>query len=399
MKTFKKVFIGLGLCLLVYLSFSVGNATGKRTAIANENGIPLAKINKIENLIDQYYLFDIDKNKQQEGAVEGYVKALGDPYSEFLTKEEMDSLNQQTEGEYAGVGIVVTPSETGAITVVSAIKGSPAFEKGIKKDDIILKINGKDYNASQMNDAVKVMKGKPNTDVKLTIARMENKTSKIFDVNITRRMISLTTVNSKKIGDIGYINITQFDRKTDKEFIEQYENLKKQNVKSIVLDLRNNPGGLLDSTVKIADYLLPQGVIVKTVDKNKKEDVQKSDSSEQNLPMVVLVNGSSASASEILTGALKDYKKATIVGEKTFGKGIVQTIIPMDKGEGLKLTISEYFSPNGNKIHKQGVKPDVEIKLDEKAKGIGVEFMKEDNQLQKTLEILNKKALEILNKK
>ena len=391
MKTFKKVFIGLGICLLVYLSFSVGNATGKRTAIANENGIPLAKINKIENLIDQYYLFDIDKNKQQEGAVEGYVKALGDPYSEFLTKEEMDSLNQQTEGEYAGVGIVVTPSETGAITVVSAIKGSPAFEKGIKKDDIILKINGKDYNASQMNDAVKVMKGKPNTDVKLTIARMENKTSKIFDVNITRRMISLTTVNSQKIGDIGYINITQFDRKTDKEFIEQYENLKKQNVKSIVLDLRNNPGGLLDSTVKIADYLLPQGVIVKTVDKNKKEDVQKSDSSEQNLPMVVLVNGSSASASEILTGALKDYKKATIVGEKTFGKGIVQTIIPMDKGEGLKLTISEYFSPNGNKIHKQGVKPDVEIKLDEKAKGIGVEFMKEDNQLQKALEILNKK--------
>lgn len=391
MKTFKKVFIGLGLCLLVYLSFSVGNATGKRTAIANENGIPLAKINKIENLIDQYYLFDIDKNKQQEGAVEGYVKALGDPYSEFLTKEEMDSLNQQTEGEYAGVGIVVTPSETGAITVVSAIKGSPAFEKGIKKDDIILKINGKDYNASQMNDAVKVMKGKPNTDVKLTIARMENKTSKIFDVNITRRMISLTTVNSQKIGDIGYINITQFDRKTDKEFIEQYENLKKQNVKSIVLDLRNNPGGLLDSTVKIADYLLPQGVIVKTVDKNKKEDVQKSDFSEQNLPMVVLVNGSSASASEILTGALKDYKKATIVGEKTFGKGIVQTIIPMDKGEGLKLTISEYFSPNGNKIHKQGVKPDVEIKLDEKAKGIGVEFMNEDNQLQKALEILNKK--------
>lgn len=391
MKTFKKVFIGLGLCLLVYLSFSVGNATGKRTAIANENGIPLAKINKIENLIDQYYLFDIDKNKQQEGAVEGYVKALGDPYSEFLTKEEMDSLNQQTEGEYAGVGIVVTPSETGAITVVSAIKGSPAFEKGIKKDDIILKINGKDYNASQMNDAVKVMKGKPNTDVKLTIARMENKTSKIFDVNITRRMISLTTVNSQKIGDIGYINITQFDRKTDKEFIEQYENLKKQNVKSIVLDLRNNPGGLLDSTVKIADYLLPQGVIVKTVDKNKKEDVQKSDASEQNLPMVVLVNGSSASASEILTGALKDYKKATIVGEKTFGKGIVQTIIPMDKGEGLKLTISEYFSPNGNKIHKQGVKPDVEIKLDEKAKGIGVEFMNEDNQLQKALEILNKK--------
>lgn len=391
MKTLKKVFIGLGLCLLVYLSFSVGNATGKRTAIANENGIPLAKINKIENLIDQYYLFDIDKNKQQEGAVEGYVKALGDPYSEFLTKEEMDSLNQQTEGEYAGVGIVVTPSETGAITVVSAIKGSPAFEKGIKKDDIILKINGKDYNASQMNDAVKVMKGKPNTDVKLTIARMENKTSKIFDVNITRRMISLTTVNSQKIGDIGYINITQFDRKTDKEFIEQYENLKKQNVKSIVLDLRNNPGGLLDSTVKIADYLLPQGVIVKTVDKNKKEDVQKSDSSEQNLPMVVLVNGSSASASEILTGALKDYKKATVVGEKTFGKGIVQTIIPMDKGEGLKLTISEYFSPNGNKIHKQGVKPDVEIKLDEKAKGIGVEFMKEDNQLQKALEILNKK--------
>lgn len=391
MKTLKKVFIGLGLCLLVYLSFSVGNATGKRTAIANENGIPLAKINKIENLIDQYYLFDIDKNKQQEGAVEGYVKALGDPYSEFLTKEEMDSLNQQTEGEYAGVGIVVTPSETGAITVVSAIKGSPAFEKGIKKDDIILKINGKDYNASQMNDAVKVMKGKPNTDVKLTIARMENKTSKIFDVNITRRMISLTTVNSQKIGDIGYINITQFDRKTDKEFIEQYENLKKQNVKSIVLDLRNNPGGLLDSTVKIADYLLPQGVIVKTVDKNKKEDVQKSDSSEQNLPMVVLVNGSSASASEILTGALKDYKKATIVGEKTFGKGIVQTIIPMEKGEGLKLTISEYFSPNGNKIHKQGVKPDVEIKLDEKAKGIGVEFMNEDNQLQKALEILNKK--------
>lgn len=391
MRALKKVFIGLGLCLVVYLSFSVGNATGKRTAISNENGIPLAKINQIENLIDKYYLFNIDKTKQQEGAVEGYVKALGDPYSEFLTKEEMESLNQQTEGEYAGVGIVVTPSEAGAITVVSAIKGSPAFEKGLKKDDVILKINGKDYNASQMNDAVKVMKGQPNTDVVLTIARMENKTHKIFDVKITRRMISLTTVDSKKIGDIGYINITQFDRKTDKEFIEHYEKLKKQNVKSIILDLRNNPGGLLDSTVKIADYLLPQGIIVKTVDKNKHEEVEKSDASQQNLPMVVLVNGSSASASEILTGALKDYKKATVVGEKTFGKGIVQTIIPMEKGEGLKLTISEYFSPKGNKIHKQGIKPDVEVKLNDKAKGLGVEFMNEDNQLQKAIEILNKK--------
>ena len=391
MKSFKKIFKVLGLALVIYLSFSVGHATGKNSALSNENGIPIGKINQIESLINQYYLFDIDEKKQQEGAVEGYVKALGDPYSEFLTKEEMDGLNQETEGEYAGVGIVVTPSENGAITVVSAIKGSPAAEKGIKKDDIILKINGKDYNASTMNDAVKVMKGKPNTDVKLTIARMENKSNKVFDVNITRRMISLTTVDSKKIGDIGYISITQFDRKTGDEFKEHYEKLKKENVKSIILDLRSNPGGLLDSTVEIADYLLPEGVIVKTVDKNKKEQIEKSDASQQDLPMVVLVNGSSASASEILTGALKDYKKATIVGENTFGKGIVQTIIPMKNGEGLKLTVSEYFSPNGNKIHKKGIKPDVEIKLNDKAKGIGTEFLDTDNQLQKAIEILNKK--------
>ncbi|MDY6065880.1 MAG: S41 family peptidase [Finegoldia sp.] len=387
MKKSKRIILGLSFLFLLVVSFFLGNIYGRYFS----GDFPMAtKMTIIESLIERYYLFGINKEDQKIGAIEGYVKALGDPYTEYLDQEEYEALNQSTEGEYAGVGLVVSPSDNGMIEVVSPIKGGPAADKDIKAGDIILKINGKEYNGETMSDAVKVMKGEVGTDVTITFSRKEKDQTRVFDETLTRAMISLTTVESEMIGDIGYINISQFERKTGKEFIDAFESLKGKS-KGIIIDLRYNPGGLLDSTVEIADYLLPEGPIVKTVDKNGKETVEKSASSEQNIPMVVLVNKSSASASEILTGALKDYGKATIIGENTFGKGIVQSVIPLESKDALKVTISEYFSPKGNKIHKKGVAPDIKVDLKEDVKIIGPKNLKEDAQLEKALEVLENK--------
>ncbi|MDL2310766.1 S41 family peptidase, partial [Peptostreptococcaceae bacterium OttesenSCG-928-C18] len=352
------------------------------------------KLNSLMDLINKNFLFDIDEENVKTSMFKGLFQGLDDPYSIYLDKDERAALMESTSGEYAGVGLQVSVTKDNFIQVISPIKGSPADKKGIKTGDLIIKIDGDIYSGDQLNDAVSVMKGDAGKDVTLSIRRpVSDGSYEEIDFVITREIITLNTVEYTTIEDIGYISISNFGDNTDSEFESAFENLKEKKVKGIVIDLRGNPGGLLNSTVAIADYILPEGIIVKTVDKNGKEEVKKSDANSQDMPLVVLVNKGSASASELLTGALQDYKKAVVVGTVTFGKGIVQSSIPLDSiGDdgAVNITVAEYFTPNNRKIHEVGVTPDNVIEMDEEIE-LGPNNVTNDIQLKKGLDILRGK--------
>ena len=344
-----------------------------------------SKVIQVENYIKQNYLGDVDDEKLLDGQLKGMLQSLGDPYSNYMTREEFTSLIEQTSGTFGGIGVVVTPGDDNLITVVSPIEGTPGERAGIKSGDKIIKVNGKEFLAENMDAAVKVMKGEPNTKVVLTIMR-ENKEGKndSFDLEIIREMIRVITVKSNIIDDnIGYIKISSFDDLTYKDFKEELDKLGRHNIEGLIIDLRNNPGGLLNRTVQIADELLGEGIVVYTQTKDGKKEYEKSGKSMVNYPLVVLVNEGSASASEILSGAIKDHKRGVLIGTTTFGKGIVQRIQDLDDGSGLKLTISEYFTPNGINIHGIGIEPDIVVELPEDVQVIGVDNLKEDNQLRR----------------
>lgn len=347
-----------------------------------------SKVLYVENYIKQNYLRDVDEKTLIDGQLKGMLASLGDPYSVYMTEDEFASLLQQTSGTYAGIGIVVTPGEDNLITIVSPIEGTPGERAGLKSGDKILKVNGKEYYGENMEEAVKVMKGEPNTKVVLTIMRTDKEGNRsIFDVEIVREIIRLVTVKSSIIDDeIGYINITSFDELTYDDFKTELNKLSKKGIKGLIIDLRNNPGGLLDICAQIADELLGEGDIVYTQTKDGKREYLKSDKSMVDYPLVLLVNEGSASASEILAGAIKDHNRGLLIGTKTFGKGIVQRIIDLNDGTGMKLTVSEYFTPNGTNIHGVGIEPDIVVELPEGVEEIGVENLKEDIQLRRAIE-------------
>ncbi|WP_054871322.1 S41 family peptidase [Caloranaerobacter sp. TR13] len=347
----------------------------------------------LENFIEKNYLKDVDEQDLLEGQLKGMFEALGDPYSVYMTKEEFADFMEHTKGTYQGIGVIVTPGKDNLITVVSPIEDTPGERAGIKTGDKIIKVNGKEFTADKMDDAVKLMKGKPGTSVKITILRTDKDGNKKFiDLNIVREEIRLKTVKSRMLKNkIGYIRIVSFDELTYDDFKKHLDNLKDKGMKGLIIDLRNNPGGLLSECAQIADELMGEGVIVYTETKNKEREYLKSDSKKLGLPLVLLVNGGSASASEILAGAIKDTKTGILVGTKTFGKGIVQRIKPLSDGSGFKLTVSEYFTPSGTNIHGIGITPDVIIELPENVQKIGVDNIKEDVQLQKAIEIIKSK--------
>ncbi len=354
-----------------------------------------SKVQLVEGFIKENYLKEVDEKKFIDGQLKGLVATLDDPYSQYLTAEEFEDLTQETSGEYGGIGVIVTPGEDNLITVVSPIQGTPGEEVGLKPEDKIIAVDGKEFMAEDMDKAVKLMKGKPRTKVTLTILR-KNKDGigESFDVEVTREKIRLETVNSSLIEDgIGYINITSFDELTYKDFMKELKSLQAKNVEGLVIDLRNNPGGLLDVTADIADELLGEGTIVYSETKDGEKEEYKSKASKIDTPLVVLVNGGSASASEILSGAIKDYDRGELIGTKTFGKGIVQRIspLPTKDGSAIKLTVSEYFTPKGTNIHGVGIEPDIVVELPEDIKIIGIENLKEDTQLQKALEVIKEK--------
>ncbi|HLS54291.1 MAG TPA: S41 family peptidase [Tissierellaceae bacterium] len=351
------------------------------------------KVILVESLINEDYLQDVDREQLLEGQLKGMVHALGDPYSQYLTAEEYKDLMEQTSGSFGGIGVIVTPGDDNLITVVSPIEDTPGERAGIRPGDKIIKVDGVEYTGDSMDKAVNVMKGEPDTEVTLTIMRKgKNGQDEMIDLEIVREVIRIVTVKSSIIDDeIGYINLTSFDELTYGDFKKDLKKLQEANVKGLVLDLRNNPGGLLDACADIADEFLGEGVIVYTENKQGERRYYRSKKSHTDIPMVVLVNEGSASASEILAGAIKDHNRGELIGTKTFGKGIVQSIKRLGDGSGLKLTVSEYFTPKGINIHKIGIEPDIVVELPEDIETIGVENIKEDTQLQKALEVLKNK--------
>jgi len=388
-----------------FLTMTVGNVLmvqiGQKVIITEQNYSELTDIEKryakqesIMNIAKQNFLYEADESSMLEGALKGTLSALGDPYTQYMTKEEFDALMQDTEGSYEGIGVYITASDDNRILIVSPIEDTPAEKAGLKTGDKIIRINGTDFSAEQMDEAIKLMKGMPGTDVTLTILR-ENKdgTKNTSDVVVNREKIRIKTIKPAVLeNDIGYIRITTFDMQTAEDFNVAYEDLKKQGIKGLVIDLRYNPGGIIDSTVAITDKFLGEGIVTYTKTKAGEMEYYKSDAKKDDIPLVLLVNNGSASASEIMSGAIKDTKRGTLIGTKTFGKGIVQRVQRFgNEGEGIKMTVSEYFTPNGINIHKIGIEPDIVVELPEDAVGYGSEYYDTDNQLQKAVEVINEK--------
>lgn len=331
------------------------------------------KLMALEKSVEEDYYQEVDVDKLILGAEKGLIQALDDPYSEYYTVEEFTLLKEQTQGSFVGIGIYMTGNDKDNIVVQSVIKNYPAEKSGLKAGDIILKVDGEEVKASESSKASSKIKGKAGTSVTLTIQRGE----KQFDVTVKREEIVIESVHSEvKEDDIGYIEITSFDKNTYNEFKEAVTSLQKKNVKSLIIDLRDNPGGLLDVCVDIADYLLGEGIIVYTKDNNGDTKYYKSDDKKVDLPIVVLINENSASASEILTAAIVDNKAGIAVGTTSYGKGLVQSVKEFKDGTGYKLTTAQYYTPNGNYINKQGIKPDIEEKDKNKQLSKAIEYIK-----------------------
>ncbi|WDC83720.1 S41 family peptidase [Caloramator sp. mosi_1] len=341
----------------------------------------------IKSKLQEKYVDKIDEDKLVEGAVRGMVDGIGDPYTVFMNKKEFEDFLTHTQGSYAGVGLYVG-NKDGKIVVVAPIEDTPAYKAGIISGDIIVKVNDQEVSGKELEKATSMMKGPEGTKVKLTIYR-EGKG--LIDFELVRARIIIKSVKSDVIDDnIGYIRITSFDENTAEAFNKALDNLLNKGIKGLVIDLRDNPGGLLDQCAKIADRLLGEGTIVYTIDNKGKKEVWSSDSNKLDLPLVILVNGGSASASEILTGAVRDFKAGTLIGTRTFGKGLVQEIITLPNNEALKVTISKYYTPSGECIQGKGIEPDIVLDIPEKDKERELSY-KEDIQIQKAIEVIRSK--------
>ena len=357
--------------------------------IDSSNDNQLSKsIKSVKAILDKYYLKDIDEDKAIEGALEGYVSSLGDPYTEYIPKDEMEDYKNNLMGNYVGIGIYMAQnSKDNTIVVLTPIKFSPAEEAGIQPGDIIKKINGVEYTGEDMTAAANSIKGEEGSSVTLEIQRGQE----IKTFEITRKKITTNPVISEKLdNNIGYLEVTSFDEDTADNFKAKYEELKSQGITSLIIDLRNNGGGLVEQALKIADYIVPKGKdLLVTVDKNKNEKVEKSKEDVLiDMPIVILVNENSASSSEILAGALKDLNEATIVGTTTYGKGVIQQLLTLRSGAGLKVTVEEYYTPNRIKINGVGIEPNEKVELPESVTNHLLVNRDDDTQLQKAIEIL-----------
>lgn len=371
-------------------SVKTENTSASAAAQVTDQDI-LKKIDKLEGLIDKYYMEKVDKNTMAEGIYKGLLQSLDDPYSVYYTKEEYTALMESSSGVYYGIGATVSSDvKTGVLSIVKPFVGGPAYEAGLLPGDVLYKVNEEEVTGKDITEVVGKIKGEEGTTVNVTIVR-EGEAEPI-EFTITRRKVEVPTIEYEMLDNkIGYIAISEFDEVTAEQFRQALADLEKQGQKGLVIDIRNNPGGLLDTVVDMLDRMLPNGLIVYTEDKYGNRDEYKSDGKEEfNKPLAVLINGNSASASEIFAGAIQDYEKGTIVGTTSFGKGIVQSILPLTDGTAIKVTVSKYYTPKGRNIHKIGISPDVTVELDDALRKKVVIEKKEDNQLQKAISILNK---------
>lgn len=342
------------------------------------------KFSKIRQLIDENFLGEVDESKLEEGIYKGYLSGLDDPYSVYYDEEETKELYESTQGEYSGIGVVISQNiNTGIITMVQVYEGSPAEKAGLKDNDVLYKVGDMEVTGMDLSEVVSYIKGERGTSVRLTVLRGED--GEEIQVTAVRDQIEARTVEYRMLeNQIGYLSVSEFDSVTYDQYAEALEKLQQQGMEALVVDLRNNPGGNLQTVCDMLDLILPEGTIVYTEDKDGNRNTATSDEEHQlDIPMAVLVNGNSASASEIYAGAVQDYGIGTIVGTQTYGKGVVQQIFDLGDGTSVKLTIAEYFTPDGRNINGEGITPDVEIEYEwDEADP------EADNQLEKALEIL-----------
>lgn len=341
-----------------YISITIGNkvvVTKSDYQVLQDS----KKLLSLKKYIDKSYLEAVDSETLMEGAIKGLFDSLDDPYSLYMNKEEFKDFNESTSGIYGGIGVIVTEKD-GYVTVVAPIEDTPGDKAGLKTGDRIIKVDDIDTTGIGLDKATSLMKGKKGTKVMLTILRDDKKEP--IEVVIKREEIVLKTVKAEILEDgIAYIRISMFDQDTGKEFKKAVKEIEKQNSRGLIIDLRQNPGGFVKQCVDVADELLDKGIIFYTEDKNKNRDITYSKDGKVNVPYILLVDGGSASASEIVAGAVKDRKAGLIMGEKTFGKGLVQTVEKLYDGSGFKLTTQKYYTPNGISINKIGIDPDIEV--------------------------------------
>ena len=398
-KTYKIVMLVVLVAFVTFLLTSIGmyqyfthDGFGKQlVAKSEENEEIVDTLNQYRKIIDKYYLGEIDEEKLKDGAIKGYVAGLGDEYTEYISKEDMEDYMADTTGNFVGIGVyMVQNTEVNKIMVLAPIKGGPAEKAGIQPGDYIIAVDGVEYSGEQMTEASNKIKGEEGTTVKIEVLRG----SKTLTFELKRENVKVNPVEGEILeNNIGYIAFSSFDEGTSEEFKTKYEELQAKGIKSLIIDLRNNGGGIVDEALEIANFILDKNsVILYEVDKNNNETEEKTtDDPIINIPIVLLTNENTASSSEILAGALKDHKKATIVGEKTYGKGVIQRLLTLPDGSGLKITSEKYLTPNRTEINKIGIEPDEKVELPETVTNVLSVERSEDTQLQKAIEILNQK--------
>ena len=405
-KGFRALAMGVALTLIIGVSVYAGNrltafgilpitsVSAVQSSLEKVNDTKnFKKVLEVREMLYRWYDGEIDDSKLAEGAIKGMVSSLGDQYTYYMNGKEFSDFKEKSQGNYMGIGIQVAVKD-GKIVVISPIQGGPAEKAGIKTGDIILKVNGEPVSGNELDKAVSMMKGTTKENIKLTLYR-EGKGE--FDVDVMRDTIKTVNVKSEMLkGDIGYIEVLAFDEGTAKDFETQLKALEEKGMKGLILDLRGNPGGFMKECVDLVSNFVPKDkVIVSTIDKygNKEESVSKGGIA-QGMPLVVLIDGGTASASEIVAGAIRDYDLGTLVGTTSFGKGIVQVVldkIGQEKdGTALKVTISKYYTPNGENIHKKGIGPDVTVEYPKELKE-KTYSRSTDPQFEKALEIIQEK--------
>ena len=352
-------------------------------------------IGKIEELlayIDLYYNDEYDADDVRDAIYEGTLSGLGDPYSVYYTADDYKDLQISTSGNYYGIGAgLMQNAKTMEVTVSKVYEGTPAEDAGLEDGDQILKVDDVEATSMELSNLVKKIRGEEGTTVHLQIYRESS--GETLEVDVKRANVDLPSVSYEMLdGSIGYIQISEFQSNTAEQFKAAVKDLQSQDMKSMIVDVRSNPGGLITSVVDILDQILPEGTVVYTEDKYGKRENYTSDSNCLKLPIAVLVNENSASASEIFAGAIKDYNYGTLIGVKTFGKGIVQTVYPLEDGDAIKITTAKYYTPNGNYIHKVGITPDIEVEYNYSGPKDEKYDKKYDNQLQKAIEVLQDEA-------
>lgn len=336
-----------------------------RTTLSLGNDVT-EKINYLIEMADTYFLYDYDRDEMSDNIYRAVLDSLNDPYTRYYTEEEYAELTETTEGIYYGIGTVVTQDvDTGEIIIVQPYDGSPAKEAGLMPEDVLIAVDGTSVEGMDLDLAVDMIRGEEGSKVVLTVKRGDE----TLDLEVERRKIDVITVASEMLdNNIGYIQISQFEGVTLEQFNNAFDELVEQGMEGLIIDIRDNPGGRLDVVTDMLDRILPEGLIVYTEDKNgKREEIYSDEECDLDIPCAVLVNGNSASASEIFSGALQDYGLAEIIGTQTFGKGIVQSIMGLMDGSAVKITVQDYYTPNGNNIHGIGITPDQVVELDEEA--------------------------------